>query len=90
MVAAEIAAISSSSMSSREKNRAIRKAKMLAKQRSKDASKEGDTLQTNRLGNNLMCMIAGGRWQLHCSSIVGVDVLYSLSFDKSTFYHDCN
>ena len=48
MVAAEIAAISSSSMSSREKNRAIRKAKMLAKQRSKDASKEGDSFQSNR------------------------------------------
>ena len=46
VVAAEIAAISSSAqLSSREKNRAIRKAKMLAKQRSKEASKEGDSVQ---------------------------------------------
>ncbi|KAL9957258.1 hypothetical protein ACROYT_G038872 [Oculina patagonica] len=46
VVAAEIAAISSSAqLSSREKNRAIRKAKMLAKQRSKEASKDGETAQ---------------------------------------------
>ena len=46
VVAAEIAAISSSAqLSAREKNRAIRKAKMLAKQRSKEASKEGDSVQ---------------------------------------------
>ncbi|XP_048575409.1 TATA-binding protein-associated factor 172 isoform X2 [Nematostella vectensis] len=37
VVAAEIAAISSSKMSAREKNRAKRKAKLLAKQRSKEA-----------------------------------------------------
>ncbi|XP_067042900.1 TATA-binding protein-associated factor 172-like [Acropora muricata] len=53
VVAAEIAAISSSSMSAREKNRAIRKAKMMAKQRSKDASKEGDSQQSNSFDNDV-------------------------------------